>query len=279
MAHIEKRAEKRYRVRYRDPAGRERSKTFHRLSEARRFRATVEDELGLGLWVDPRAGKTLLKEFASLMERRLNLRSSTSERIAGFMRRQILPAFGSLPLNKIDRPSVQMWVDDLTETHAPRTVRDSYRILARILREAVRQGLIRQSPCYLISLPRQCRSEPRYLSAAEVGCLAEAIDPRYRTLIYTDAYLGLRWSELAGMKRTSLDLLGGRLFVVGALHRVGHDWHYTDQLKTVGRSIALAPFLVEMLSEHLRAAPVSEFVFSSPQGEIILKGALTRFPP
>jgi integrase len=274
MAHIDKRAEQRYRVRYRDPSGLERSQTFHRLNEARRFKAYVEDEMGRGLWVDPRAGRTPLKDFASLMERRHNLRPSTSDRIAGFMRSQILPTFGSLPLNKIDRLSVQMWVDHLTETLAPRTVRHSYRILAGILREAVHQGLIRQSPCYLISLPRQSRSEPRFLSATEVGRLADAIDPRYRTLIYTDAFLGLRWSELAGMKRTSVDLDGRRLFVVGALHRVGHDWRYTDQLKTAGsrRSIALAPFLVEMLSEHLRAAPASEFVFSSPQGEIIRYG-------
>jgi integrase len=155
-----------------------------------------------------------------------------------------------------------------------RTVRDSYRILAGILREAVRQGLIRQSPCYLISLPRQSRSEPRYLSAIEVGRLAEAIDRRYRTLIYAGAYLGLRWSELAGIRRTSLDLDARRLLVIGALHRVGHDWRYSGQLKTIGsrRSIALAPFLVEMLSKHLQAAPSSEFVFSSPRGEIIHYG-------
>lgn len=52
----------------RDPADRERSKTFDRLSEARRFKAVVEDEMGRGLWVDPRSGKTLLKEFSVLME-------------------------------------------------------------------------------------------------------------------------------------------------------------------------------------------------------------------
>jgi hypothetical protein len=66
MAHIDKRAEQRYRVRYRDPSGLERSQTFHRLNEARRFKAYVEDEMGRGLWVDPRAGRTPLKDFASL---------------------------------------------------------------------------------------------------------------------------------------------------------------------------------------------------------------------
>ena len=53
MAHIEKRGEQRYRVRYRDPTGRERSKTFTRRRDAQRFRAVVEDELARGTWIDP----------------------------------------------------------------------------------------------------------------------------------------------------------------------------------------------------------------------------------
>jgi integrase len=55
---------------------------------------------------------------------------------------------------------------------------------------------------------------------------------------------------------------------------VGHDWVYTDQLKATRsrRSLALAPFLTELLRDHLRAAPPSEFVFSSPHGEIIRYG-------
>jgi integrase len=112
--------------------------------------------------------------------------------VAGFLRGQVLPVFGSVPLNRITRNAVQMWVDDIATRLAPRTVRDSYRILAGLLREAVRQGFLRQSPCHLIALPRPARGEPRYLSAEEVERLADAIDPRYRSLIYTDAYLGLR---------------------------------------------------------------------------------------
>ena len=239
MAHIQKRSEQRYRVRYRDPGGSERSRSFPRLADARRFKATVEEELARGLWVDPRVGRTLFQDFAStLTERKVNVRPATRDRIGGFLRAQILPTFGSVPLCRITRHSVQVWVDDLAATLAARAVRDSYRILAGLLREAVRQGFIRQSPCYLISLPPLTRAEPRYLSAEEVERLADAIDPRYRSLIYTDAYLGLRWSELAGLKRTSLDFDAGRLLVVAALQRVGHDWVYSDQLKPLAAAAA-----------------------------------------
>jgi len=74
------------------------------------------------------------------------MRPARRERVAGFLRGQVLPAFGSVPLNRITRNAVQMWVDDMATRLAPRTVRDSYRILAGLLREAVRQGFLRQSP-------------------------------------------------------------------------------------------------------------------------------------
>jgi hypothetical protein len=67
VAHIEKRSERRYRVRYRDPAGAERSKTFARLTEARRFKATIEDELGRNLWIDPRAARMTFEEFTTTL--------------------------------------------------------------------------------------------------------------------------------------------------------------------------------------------------------------------
>ncbi len=67
----------------------------------------------------------------------------------------------------------------MTQTLAPRTVRDSYRVLAGFMREAVRQGLIRESPCYSIILPRMPRPEPRFLAPEQVERLAAVIDARY----------------------------------------------------------------------------------------------------
>jgi hypothetical protein len=60
MANIEKRQRDggtSYRVRYRTPAGAQRSKTFARKADAERFRATVESAKNTGTYIDPaRAG-------------------------------------------------------------------------------------------------------------------------------------------------------------------------------------------------------------------------------
>lgn len=102
MAHIERRGEGRYRVRYRDPEGKECSKTFALRRDARRYQSVVEEELAREKWVDPRAGRRKFGVFAAAaMEPRGNVRPATSDRIAGYLRVQILPTFADIPLRRI----------------------------------------------------------------------------------------------------------------------------------------------------------------------------------
>ena len=113
MAHIEKREVGRYRVRYRGPDGKERSKTFVLRRDARRFQSVVEEELARSMWVDPRAGRRSFSAFATaVVEPRSNVRPATSARIASYLRVQIMPAFGEVALGKIT-PAVGAVVDRL----------------------------------------------------------------------------------------------------------------------------------------------------------------------
>lgn len=199
---------------------------------------------------------------AAAVEPRSNVRPATSARIASYLSVQIVPTFGEVALGKITRLSVQSWIDSMSQALGARTVGDAYRVFAGFMREAVRQGLIRESPCYSIALPRVARPEPRFLSPDQVERLAEAIGPRYEPLIYTGAYLGPRWSELAGLKRSNLDLTGRRIRVIGALERVGNGWRYSEQMKTMHsrRTLSIPRFIADLVAEHMRTAPESEFV-------------------
>ena len=63
MAWIEKRSGK-YRVRYRDPSGRNRSRTFMRKADADRFGFEVEVDMERGDWIDPRKSAISLQEWS-----------------------------------------------------------------------------------------------------------------------------------------------------------------------------------------------------------------------
>ncbi len=53
-----------WRALYRDNDGKQRSKSFDRKADAQRFLATVEADKLRGTYVDPRAGKITLNEYA-----------------------------------------------------------------------------------------------------------------------------------------------------------------------------------------------------------------------
>ena len=285
MGHIEDRRDqgRGWRARYRGPDHRERSKSFKRRIDAERFLASVEVSLIEGSWVDPKLGKIRFDEFAErVFSSRMNLRPSTRTRDETYLRRHVLPQFGDVPVKLIRRNDVQEWVRSLSEDKglAPRTVRECYRILGGIMREAALERLISESPCQRISLPRVNHVERRFLSASEVEVLAQAIDARYSPIVHVGAYLGLRWGEIAGLKRKHVDFLRRRVQIVGSLERDGNRVRYVEETKTINsrRSVPVPPFLIEKLALHLADAPETEFVFTAPEGGLLLyHGWRSRF--
>jgi hypothetical protein len=49
---------------YRDPAGRQRSKTFKRKTDTNRFTSTVEADMLRGDWLDPRLARMTVREWS-----------------------------------------------------------------------------------------------------------------------------------------------------------------------------------------------------------------------
>ena len=76
---IDRRANGRYRARYRAPDGKWRSKTFDRKIDAQRWLTNELAKLARGDWVDPRAGKVPFEVVADRwMAGRVSLRKSSA---------------------------------------------------------------------------------------------------------------------------------------------------------------------------------------------------------
>jgi hypothetical protein len=84
MASVEKRVRNgrvSYRVRYRDPAGRQRSRVFTRKADAQRFLSETENAKLKGTWTDPALGRVRFGEWlAEWWATTTNLRPSTAAR-------------------------------------------------------------------------------------------------------------------------------------------------------------------------------------------------------
>ncbi len=273
MAHIRRhpKSPDRWQVRYVDPYGKERSKNFARKVDAEKYLHTVEVQKIRGEWTDPAAGKTRFGEWAIQVDAtRPNRRDSTRARDSSHLRNLILPTFGDAELGAVQPSEIRAWIADLQDQgYAPATIAKAYQILSRSFRVAVSDGLIVRTPCREIKLPKDDRDERRFLTATEAERLAEAIDPRYRALILTGTYTGLRFGELAALRTNDLDLLRRTLRVDEQLSRQG-SWRMVAgplKSKKAYRTIGIPAFLCEELALHLTEYPSeSDLVFSHAQG-------------
>jgi integrase len=262
-----------YQVRWRDPAGRQRTKTFRRKTDAKQFSNRVEVEMQRGTYVDPQLGKLLFADWAcEWLQTKINLRASSWARDESYLRNHVMPTFGNVALARIDKLLVQAWVRDLVHKGLhPATIHACYRILRSALNDAADARLIIESPCRNVRLPRVPKTEQRFLSAAEVERLADAIDDDYSSLIYAAVYLGCRWGELVGLKWENVDLAKREVRIVGTLEEIGGGVRYVEETKTSGsrRAISLPPFLAELLAAQRKSREVDEFVFTSRSGGLV----------
>jgi integrase len=149
----------------------------------------------------------------------------------------------------------------------PGTIRNAYRVLSRVLAEAVRSRLIATNPAIDVDLPRSRKQEMRFLTPQELRSLANTIESRFRALIVTAGFTGLRWGELAALRAQHLDLLHGAIDVREAVSEVGGHLVEVGTKTYEQRTVPLPRFLCAELTEHLGSfASPAGLVFTSLQG-------------
>jgi integrase len=223
-----------------------------------------------GTWTDPSLGRVLFRDWlGEWWATTTNLRASTMERDESLLRRLGLPRFGDAPLAAISQCDVRAWVAELSAGPlAPATVQKAYQLLGKVMGAAVDAGTLAQSPCRRVPLPKVEREEMRFLTPAEVATLADAIHTRYRALVLVGACGGLRIGELAGLRRSRVDLLHGTVQVGEIVVEVGGVLHIgPPKTRASRRTVGLPRFVVEELAAHLAGPGDPEaFVFTAPEG-------------
>src|SRR4030095_16310993 len=108
----------------------------------------------------------------------------------------------------------------------------------------------------------------RFLTPAEVAALADVIRLPYRALVLVGAYGGLRIGELAGLRRSRVDLLRGAVQVAEIVVEVQGVLHIgPPKTRASRRTVGLPRFVVAELAAHLPTpAPPDAFVFTAPKG-------------
>jgi integrase len=267
-AHARNRS--RWRARWRDPSGRQRSKSFARKVDAERFLLGVEDAKLRGAYVDPAAGKVNFGEWAERWYKTTaGLKPSTRHTYRQLLDYQILPTFERATLAGIDTLLVREWLAALVEVElSPSRIRNAHQVLSQVLATAVEANRLARNPAKGVRLPRVVRREMHFLTAAQVEQLAAAITVPFPLLVRFDAYTGLRAGELAALRVGRLDLLRGTCEVVESATEVDNKlvWGVTKSYER--RMVRLPRFLCEQVGVYLADRPhaPNDLVFTMLQG-------------
>jgi integrase len=273
MASVEKRqrnGKTSYSVRYRDPAGRSRRKVFARKVDADRWLAENEAAKLRGAWVDPAAGRERFGEWAERWyATTAALRPTTRRDYRVLLDNQVLPAFAAARLADLDALAVREWLAGLVGSGlSAKRARKAHQVLAQVLDAAVDGGKLARNVAAGVKLPKVQRREMHFLDAVQVEQLADAIDPRYPTLVRFAAYTGLRPCELVALRVGRLDLLRGAVRVAEAAPEVAGRLEWGGVKTHEARTVRLPRFLCDELGAFLAGRPHGgdDLVFTAPLG-------------
>jgi integrase len=231
-----------------------------------------------GMGIAPVDGKTTLAVYTPRWVAAQQCRPTTIQMYSSHIKNHILPALGRRPMSSLRRSDISAFVAALTDKKlAPATLTTVYRILAMILRSAVYDRILAESPCYKIKLPSIPPKTLQALAPDEVGRLLDtAIDRDYAVLALGVA-TGMRQGEVLGLRLPHLRLLARELSVEQqARFTPGIGLEITSELKTKSsrRILPLPDFAVTALARHLEVYGLGpqDLVFSTARGHIWSRG-------
>ncbi|XVV10848.1 tyrosine-type recombinase/integrase [Actinoplanes sp. CA-131856] len=280
MAWVEKRGP-RWRVRFRNPDGTVGTDSSHDNRAAADLRCKqVDIDQAYDTYLDPNAGRITLRAWVTIWEEGHEASPVKWATYHSYLRNHILPRFGDVPISKITRQAAKVFVKDLKQHLAERTVADIMSLLGLLMREAVADRRIGFNPCQGLRIMTSPQVERTPATVEQINRIAARMERRSdQILTYTAAYTGMRWGELAGLAKPNTHLGDGLISVhrqVGALHEVrGQLYLGPPKSAAAVRDIHLPPFLIALLQELIDSHD-HDMVFCGPRGAFMRRSNMSR---
>jgi integrase len=259
MGHINKTPSGSFRANWRDPSGRQCSKTFPTKKEATAYLAEITATLNRGIYVNPTGAKTKFGPYALAWLAGRNNERATVARDSSLMHTHIMARWADWPLGRIDHSAVQTWVTQLSERLAPATVAKIEQLTSGVFTAAIRDRLISANPCDGVKLPAQRWTDTsmQVLTRDQFRDLLLHIPDRHRALVAMGAGTGLRWGELVGLRLDAIDQSRMLLRVIRTLTEVaGHVQVKPYPKSRAGRrTVPIPGFALAELERHVKAYP------------------------
>jgi integrase len=233
-----------------------------RVTKTDRLKSVVVDwaiaqeiEVRRGVWRDPRASKITVAEWWARWSAARVVEDETRRGDTSRYVNHVEPYWADWPLGKIRRMDVQAWVRRLGADGAgPVVTQRAYKLLTKMLGDAVIEELIASSPCVKIDLPDPPPKLPNWFTREQVDAIQAELPRGHAVMAELMVYTGLRWGEAAavvGRERADgvgnpLDAGLGRIKVVGTMSQHGR-WKACPKNSSSRREVPVPPHVLNLL--------------------------------
>ena len=209
-----------------DETGGERSKAFAKKELADKHWQAMETDRERGEYVDPKAGRELMRGVGQRWLASRVTDPATQIRYESLWRLHVEPAFGRRRVRAIRPSEIQAWLAGLGEKFDSSTAAGAYLVLQGCLELAVADHQIKANPAKspVVSKPRAgdgARVQP--WTDAQVGAVIDAHPDALRLMPVLMAGCGLRVGEVTGLALEDIDFDEGVVHVRRQLKKLGTE--------------------------------------------------------
>ena len=266
-----------WRVQYRDPSGRSRTKQgFRTKNEAESWAAKNTVAMAEQDWIDPHAGQVTIDQlhgawWATLAHAKPNYR----RQLDGAWRFHVQPVWGGRRVSSIRTSEIQEWVGSIKRTRptadgsttpSATLVANCHAVLKQILDVAVSDGRLRSNPAVGVKLPRKAGPVKVYLTQEQLHELVAECGER-GDIIAVLTTTGIRWGELAGLRVRDVNVLRRRLSIERTIARDDAGQWVPMLPKSHERRTVAVPASIMPLVERAAAGKLPDaLVWERPSG-------------
>ena len=269
----------RWQARHRDHDGAMRSApvTFDTKLDAS---AWLADYVEGAVITDHRRPDPTLEQYADTWLDSRELKPRTRAHYRDLLDDQIIPTLGALRLTRLSPDKVRGWYAHLNAAH-PTTRAHAYALLRTIYTTAISDEMVAANPCRIRGAgTSKTKHQTTIATLPELEVIVAAMPERYRPMVLLAAWCGLRFGELAELRRGDVDLEGRLLRVSRGVARANGEVFIGDPKSDAGRrevSIPphLMPALVAHLGKHVGTAP-GALLFPARNGGSMAPSSLYR---
>jgi integrase len=250
----------RWQVRYRDPQGKSRNRSFERRIDSERFMSSISVELHRGLYLDPRLGNMKFDELAKRWISSRTSDASTVRQAELHIRLHVSPYFGGKSVSSILPSDIQAWLAIIQEKCAPKYVRLIFQNFRAILSSAVEDGLIIKNPAISSSvrLPKSPIRRIEVWTDEQVSAVVHAHPLHLRGIPLIGAMCGLRQGETFGLRIQDMDFENQEITVRQQIKLIDTRPTPAFPKSKKSRVVPMPDLLKDLLIEHLNASEVLE---------------------